>query len=156
MSMGRADPGELAACSITGLSSQVAPDGAERPLAALQLLANGRVQTATGDTGTALVFNDVSWWLSTQAAPIADTDWECQLEETASGGSDTGSWTGSGLGSGESGWKDLTGTVVWTLGKDDNSIGDVDKTVTIRVRQKSDNDNISTDASNLFTVFITA
>lgn len=139
--------------NFASLTSTVALSGGDRPQVYLRINTNGKVQTDTGDTGSAAVFDDVGWWLNTDAAPVTPGDWECKVTETNSSGSDSGTWFSSGLGS----FHVLSTTRDFTLEKNDDTIGDVIKTITIEVRQKSPNEaNTSSRSGIIYKVEILA
>ena len=137
---------------VSSLSKVVSPSGGDRPQVAIKFLSNGRIQSATGDTGGALSFSNIGWWLDTDAAPHTDSDWEVKLTVDSSSGSDTGTYTGNSLTT----FHVLSADVTWTLTKDDNSNGNAVKNITLDIRQVSKTTNSDTKTTIPHTVEITA
>lgn len=129
---------------LDNLTSLVVGAGGDRPQLSIRLLTTGEIQTATGDTGSALSYSTVGYWLDNDSAPIDSSDWQCQLTEDSTGGSDAGTWTGETLGI----YHQLNGNVTFTLTKDDNTVGDYIANTTLTVRQISATSNSDSESTS--------
>lgn len=134
--------------SVPSLSSVLGPPGGDRPQCYIRFATNGDILRDTGDTGSPASYVKVGEWLSS-VPPLDSSDWEVHWDVQSETG-DPGTWTGS-LG----GFAVLNFQRDFTWSKDSNSEGDADSTVTVRLRQVSDNTNSTTAGGKTYSAEIT-
>jgi len=123
---------------VSSLNSQQADPTALTVLVSLRLKTNGDIQQATGDSGTALFYSTVGSWVSDKP-PENSGDFEAQLAVNSSSGTDTATYSGNSIDS----FLSLGSQLTWTLSKDDTTIGDAVKNITVTVRHATDTGNTS-------------
>ena len=131
------------------LESDIAVGSGTRPIAGFRFLPTGEIQEATGDTGTALSYSTVGYWLQTGQAPRVSTDWEVQVAITSETGAN-GTWTAGPF----STYIDTSTTPTFTWTKDSIPQGTATSDVVITLRQKSDTGNVASRSAMTYNAIV--